>query len=245
MKMQIDFSDKRVLVTGGTDAIGRGTVEGFLAHGARVAVHGPDAESVSSTIAALGGDARLVAVPGNLTTASGCKHVVEQAVAALGGLDVLVNAAAQRDDKAFEEVSPDSWANTLNGTFKAALFCTQQAAPSLKASGGNVVNIASIVGVMGGPSGTTAASAAAGSIINLTRMSALRLGVDGIRVNCLCPGVITDPEATQGAVAEAPTVGRPGTVDDMTGTILFLSSPYAGFMTGSIIVNDGGKTAGT
>ncbi len=242
MKMHIDFTGKRVLVTGATSPVGRGAVAGFLANGATVAVHGDDPESAARTVAELGGGSRLIAVSGRLSTAEGCKKVVADALGPLGGLDVLVNAASAQDPKRFEDVTPENWDATINGTFKAALFCTQQATTSLKASGGNVINIATIAGLMGGDPGTSAVSAASGSIVNLTRMAALRLGVDGIRVNCICRGSLE--EAGEAGHGDLPMIGRRGTVADLIGSILFLASPHASFMTGSILVNDGGVNAG-
>lgn len=242
MKMQINFWGKSVLVTGATEAIGRACAAAFLAHGARVAINGPDEASVAATIAALGGGDGLVAAAGDLSTREGCASVVGGAVDAFGHLDVLVNAAQAGEDRPFESVTPENWAEAIDGSFRAALLCTQQAAPHLKAVKGNVVNVTSIPGVMGGVAGTSARASAAGSIVNLTRMSALRLGVDGLRVNCLCAGELADSPRSVGAVP--PMVGRFGDPDDMAGTVLFLASPYAGFMTGSIVVNDGGVSAG-
>jgi len=158
---------------------------------------------------------------------------------------VLVNAAPPVAARSFEEVSPDDWATGIGNSFKAATFCTQQAVPALRASRGNIVNVASVLGLMGSARGASVHSAAMGSIVNMTRMAALRFGVDGIRVNCLCPGALADADVMDPLINEVPTIGRLGTVDDMAGTILFLASRHAGYMTGSIIVHDGGKYAGS
>lgn len=246
MKMHFDFTAKRVLVTGGTQGIGRGVVEGFLALGAVVAVQGDDAASVAKTISELGGGDRLVAAPGEVYKPEEARRVVSSAVAALGGLDVLVNAADLRQDVRVEAVTPENWDQVLNHSFKAATFCSQQAMDSLKASKGNIVNVASIEGLMGGPDGSAVYASAMGSVVQLTRMTALRLGVDGVRANCLVAGALEGQGGKLGELPAAPplTIGRLGTVDDMVGPILFLASPYAGFMTGAIVVADGGKTAG-
>ena len=102
--MQLDFTDKRVLVTGGTRGIGRGAVEFFLRCGARVALNGRTAKSTDDAIASLGGGERLVASAGDVATAEGCKTIVEAAITALGGLDVLVNSAGIGDAARIEDI---------------------------------------------------------------------------------------------------------------------------------------------
>jgi len=91
--MPFDFTDKRVLVTGGTRGIGRGIVEAFLDTGARVALNGSSIESTKKAITELAAGERVVAAPGSVATVDGCRAVVEAAVSGLGGLDILVNNA--------------------------------------------------------------------------------------------------------------------------------------------------------
>jgi NAD(P)-dependent dehydrogenase (short-subunit alcohol dehydrogenase family) len=95
---------------------------------------------------------------------------------------------------------------------------------------------------MGGPDGSSAYAAAAASIVNMTRMQALRFGVDGVRANCLCAGPLEGLAAAQ--KAELPPIGRNGTAQDMAGSILFMASEHASFMSGAIIVIDGGRYSG-
>lgn len=223
MTIDLNFAGKRVLVTGADQPIGAAAAQAFRDHGAVVAV-------------------RAGAAEGALNSAENCKAAIEAAVAALGGLDVLVNAADYREDKPFEQVSPEDWDKALDGSFTASLFCTQYALPALQASKGNIVNVTSSFGQMGGPDGSSAYSAAAASIVNMTRMQALRFGVDGVRSNCLCAGSLEGSAAAQNA--ELPPIGRNGTAHDMVGSILFMASEHAGFMTGAIIVIDGGRYSG-
>lgn len=223
MKIDLSFAGKRVLVTGADQPIGAAATLAFRDHGASVAVHS-------------------AAVDGELNSADSCKAVVEAAVAALGGLDVLINAADYREDKPFEQVSPEDWDKALDGSFTASLFCTQFAVPALQASKGNIVNVTSSYGQMGGPDGSSAYAAAAASIVNMTRMQSLRFGVDGVRANCLCAGPLEGSAAAQ--KAELPPIGRNGTAQDMAGSILFMASEHASFMSGAIIVIDGGRYSG-
>jgi NAD(P)-dependent dehydrogenase (short-subunit alcohol dehydrogenase family) len=95
---------------------------------------------------------------------------------------------------------------------------------------------------MGGPNGSSAYTAAAASIVNMTRMQALRFGVDGVRSNCLCAGPLEGSAWAQ--QADLPPIGRHGRPVDMAAAVLFLASDHAAFMTGAIIVNDGGRYSG-
>ncbi len=229
MTVDMSFKGKRVFVSGTDGPVGAAVAQAFAAHGATVAVQG----------AAVDG---AVSVAGALNDADACKAVMDAAIATLGGLDVIVNAADFRDDKPFEQVTPEDWDKALNGSFTASLFCTQFALPALQASKGNIVNVTSVYGQMGGPVGSSAYAAATGSIVNMTRMQALRFGVDGVRSNCLCAGPLEGSAAAQGA--DVPPIGRHGTAGDMAATVLFLASSHAAFMTGAIIVNDGGRYSG-
>jgi NAD(P)-dependent dehydrogenase (short-subunit alcohol dehydrogenase family) len=227
--MDMSFEGRRVFVSGVEAPIGSAAARAFLEHGASVAVHGAAIE-------------RATQLQGDLHSAAGSKSVMDAAVAALGGLDVLVNAADFRDDKSFEQISPEDWERTVDGSFTASLFCTQFGLPALQASVGNIVNVTSSYGQMGGPAGSSAYTAAAASIVNMTRMQALRFGVDGVRSNCLCAGPLEGSAAA--TMIELPPIGRHGSVEDMVASILFLASAHASFMTGAIIVNDGGRYSG-
>lgn len=229
MTIDLNFAGKRILVTGTDQPIGAAAALAFRDHGAAVAVHG----------AAVAGATLL---PGSLHSAEGCEALVQAALAKLGELDVLVNASDYREDKPFEQVSPEDWDKALDGSFTASLFCTQYALPALQASKGNIVNVTSSYGQMGGPGGSSAYAAAAASIVNMTRMQALRFGIDGVRSNCLCAGPIEGSAAAE--ATELPPIGRNGTAQDMVGSILFMASEHASFMTGAIIVNDGGRYSG-
>lgn len=229
MTIDLNFAGKRILVTGTDQPIGAAAAAAFCDHGAVVAVHG----------AAVAGAALLT---GRLYSAEGCEALVQAALDQLGGLDILVNAADYRDDKPFEQVTPDDWDKALDGAFTASLFCTRYALQALQASKGNIVNVTSSYGQMGGPGGSSAYATAAASIVNMTRMQALRFGVDGVRSNCLCAGPIEGSSAAE--VTELPPIGRNGTAQDMVGSILFMASEHASFMTGAIIVNDGGRYSG-
>ena len=138
----MDFTGKRVLVTGGTRGIGRATVEGFLERGARVAVNGSTAESAGRAIAELDAGDSAFAVPGDIGTVAGCGATVAAAIEGLGGLDVLVNNAGAAEGRALADCDEVQWDRIVNTNLKGTFFCIQAAAPALKEARGAIVNIA-------------------------------------------------------------------------------------------------------
>jgi NAD(P)-dependent dehydrogenase (short-subunit alcohol dehydrogenase family) len=253
----MDFSGKRVLVTGGTRGIGRATVAAFLAAGARVAVNGSSERSVGSALAALGAGDRAIGAPGDLGRVAECRRVVEAAVAGLGGLDVLVNnAGVGRPAQRFEETTEAQWEETINLNLRAVFFCIRYAVPALRAAQGNVVNIASILGLGGRGAGLSLYCASKGGVVNLTRDLAIELAPD-IRVNCLCPGAVDtemlqelgrtlgkgDVAAGYALITQNRAMKRVGRPDEIANGILYLASSLASFVTGAIHAVDGGAAA--
>lgn len=253
--MQIDFTDKRVLVTGGTRGIGRGTVQAFLDAGARIAVNGRTAESTAAGIAALGNNERLLAAPGDVATAAGCEAVVRAAVEGLGGLDVLVNSAGVGKDGRIEDFDEVAWDETLDINLKGTFFCIRSALAALRDSKGNIVNLASDAGLIG-ELGLTVYCASKGGVVNMTRAMALELAPN-VRVNCVCPGYVdtdmvrrdsieqaNDPAAAEQAVINYAPLKRIATPGEIATAILYLASDDARFVTGAALQIDGGSTAG-
>jgi NAD(P)-dependent dehydrogenase (short-subunit alcohol dehydrogenase family) len=253
----MDFSGKRILVTGGTRGIGRATVESFLRSGARVAVNGSSEASVAKAIKELNRGDRAIAAPGNLGQVADCQQVVEGAIAKLGGLDVLVNnAGVGGPAKSVEETTADEWDATMNVNLRAVYFCTKHAIPALRAAKGNIVNIGSIFGLRGSGTHDSVYCTSKGGVINLTRDLAVELAPE-IRVNCVCPGYIDtdmlrelgdylgkgDVAAGYAKLSEGAPLKRVARTSEIANTILYLASDLASFVTGSIHVADGGATA--
>ena len=256
--MQADFTGKHVLVTGGSRGIGRGAVAAFLKAGARVAVNGRTADSTAggmADIGAGGASERLLAAPGDVATAAGCEAMVGAAIAGLGGLDVLVNSAGIGKDGTIEDFDEAAWDETLDVNLKGTFFCIRTALAALRASQGNVVNVASDAGLMG-QVGLIVYGASKGGVVNMTRAMALELAPQ-VRVNCVCPGYVDtdmvrrdyieqadDPAAAEQEVLNFAPMKRMATVDEIATAILYLASDNAGFVTGSALQVDGGSTAG-
>ena len=253
--MHIDFTDRRVLVTGGTRGIGRAAVEAFLEAGAHVAVNGRTKASTAAAIAALGNYERLVATPGDVARAAECEALVGTATDALGGLDVLVNSAGVARSGSVEEFDEEAWDETLDINLKGTFFCIRAALDALRESGGNIVNLASDDGLIGDPN-LVVYCASKGGVVNMTRAMALEFAPD-VRVNCVCPGYVdtdmvrrdgidqaSDPAAEERTVINTAPLKRMAMPAEIATAILYLASDEARYVTGAAFQIDGGTTAG-
>lgn len=248
------FSGKRVLITGSTRGIGAAAARAFLDEGAHVAVNGTTVEGVGRAIQALNAADRTVAAPGRIGTVAGCDQVVGAAIAGLGGLDVLVNNAGVYHERSLEGADEVAWDHMYDVNVKGAYFCARAAIAALRESGGNIVNVASESGLMGQPMASMYCGTK-GAVINLSRSLALELA-PRVRINCVCPGVVdtdmhrdaiklaADPVAAVRAKMEYYPMGRAATPEEIAGTILYLASADASYVTGATWQIDGGSTVG-
>jgi NAD(P)-dependent dehydrogenase (short-subunit alcohol dehydrogenase family) len=251
----MDFTGKRVLITGASRGIGFATAKEFLALGASVAINGRSEQSVATAIVELGSDDRLVSAPGSVDTAAGCEVVVNTGIDGLGGLDVLVNNAGVCIDSTIEKTDEAIWDETLDVNLKSAFFCVRAALPALRKSSGTIVSTASVSGLQGSTEGAVY-SASKGGLINLTRALAIELAPE-IRVNCVCPGwvdtdmlrrdyvdVADNPEAAEREAIEEAPLKRVATPEEIAKAIAYLASHDARFITGIALPLDGGMSAG-
>jgi NAD(P)-dependent dehydrogenase (short-subunit alcohol dehydrogenase family) len=251
--MNLDFTGKRVLVTGGTRGIGLAIVEAFLEAGARVAVNGSTAESVNRAVAKSPWSDRVVAAEGSMAMVDGCRRAVEAALTGLGGLDVLVNNAGIWHPTPVASADEETWDAILDVNLKGAFFVTKFALPSLQASKGNIVNIASISGIAAEPDATAYCVSKAG-LIQMTRCNAMEFAPH-VRVNAVCPGPIDTSMLQRGAnfwsgsveegykmLSQGTVLKRVGHVRDIAGPVVYLASELASFVTGIVHVVDGGMT---
>jgi NAD(P)-dependent dehydrogenase (short-subunit alcohol dehydrogenase family) len=246
------FANKRVLVTGSTQGIGRGAAEMFHELGAIVAINGRKGEDVEAVIKEMGTD-RLVGAPGDLGTVRGCRSVVDLAIDRLGGLDCLVNNAGICPLSRMMDVSEQHWDRVMGVNLRSALFTTQFALPELRRSQGNIVFVGSLAGLLAGPVDNFVYAISKGGLISMTKSLALEVARDNVRINCVCPGYIDTPmvqaenAATNGQcyefIRKSTPLGRIGTVRECAAAIVYLGSDDASYITGSILSDDGGCTA--
>lgn len=251
----MDFAGKQVLITGASRGIGYATAKEFLARGARVAINGRSEQSVAAAIAELGESERLVSAPGSVASVEGCESIVRTAIEGLGGLDVLVNNAGVCIDSTIDKTDEAIWDETVDVNLKGTFFCVRTALPALRATGGTIVNLASVSGLQGSTEGAVY-SASKGGVVNLTRALAIELA-PGIRVNCVCPGWVDtdmlrrdyvdladDPAAAEREAMEEAPLKRVASPEEIAKAIAYLASDDARFITGVALPLDGGISAG-
>jgi pteridine reductase len=235
-----------VLITGAARRIGAGMARFFHTRGCRVVIHyrqsAMQAEALCAELCALRPQSAL-AVTADLANAEGCAAAVNAALAWQGRLDGLVNNASTFIRSDLGQVDEAHWAYLIDGNLKAAFFCSQYAAPSLRASGGAIVNVCDVRTDRPLP-GFSVYTAAKAGIVSLTRSLALELAPQ-VRVNALAPGSLTWPEddtfdASERARIEAAIpLARIGDGSDM-GQVAFFLLREAHYVTGQVIAVDGG-----
>jgi NAD(P)-dependent dehydrogenase (short-subunit alcohol dehydrogenase family) len=246
------------LITGAARGIGLAAARAFLEEGARVTLCDIDEAPLQAVVAdLLRAGLPVQAVPVDVSDRGSIVSAVAATVAAWGQLDVLVSNAAITDDTPLAAISPEQWRRVLAVNLDGVLFCAQAAVPHLRHSvNGSIINIASIQGVRGQPDAMAYATAKAG-VVNLTRCMAVDLGPLGIRANAVAPGFIdTRMALMHGSIHEHRTdwfqdvfikygrlpLRRPGKPEDVAGPILFLASDDSRYVTGHVLVVDGGLT---
>lgn len=250
--------DRVALITGAARGIGLAAARALLAEGARVALCDIDEEPLQAAAAELlQAGLPVKAAKVDVSDQDSIARAVETTVAAWGRLDVLVSNAAITDDTPLESLAPQQWHKVMAVNLDSVLYGARAAVPHLgRSANASIINIASIQGLRGQPHAMAYASAKA-AVINLTRCMAVDLGPLGIRANAVSPGFIdTRMALMHGSIHEHRTdwfqdifikygrlpLRRPGTPDDVAGPILFLASDLSRYVTGQVLVVDGGLT---
>ena len=233
------------LVTGGAGNIGLQIVHRLATDGWAVLAVDRDAAACAAAAGAVSAGQRVRFVTGDVATAAGARLGVDTALDAFGRLDVLCNNAGTVPFEEIETQALASWREAFHANVESTLLCTQSALPHMRRQGGGaIVNMGSISAVSPYAGGAAYAASKA-AVVALTRVTALEAGAYGVRANCICAGsVLPATDADGGVPAAHIPIGRFGRPGDVAGLVAFLASDAGSYITGSIIVVDGGATAG-
>lgn len=241
-----------MLITGGTAGIGLAIAHAFHAQGALVAVMGRDQQRANNALATFAHPENVCIIVGDVADATARQQAIEVTNQTFGGLDVLVNNAGTTVRARPEEYSAEDFDHVIDVNLTSAFAMSQLAYPHLRDSQrGRIINIASLTSFFGSAYSLPYAVSKGGTV-QLTKSLALAWGRDGINVNAIAPGWI-DTDLTAGTRLHVPTLeetvtartplGRWGTPSDIGGVAVFLASPEAAFINGTVITVDGGYSA--
>ncbi len=242
--MNIDLTGKTALITGSTRGIGRSVAGALADSGARVAVVGRDLAKAQSVAEEIGRGAVGFACDVSDTTA--VTALIADVEKAFGGIDILVNNAGLTRDNLVMRLKDEDWDAVMNANLRGAFAAIRAASRGMmKRRSGRIINMASVVG-LNGNKGQANYSASKAGLIALTKSVAKELGSRNILVNAIAPGFIETemtaamtPEARNALTGLIP-LERLGTTDDIAAAVVFLASDFASYITGQVIVIDGG-----
>lgn len=255
-KEVMKLKDKVAIITGSSKGIGQGCARVFAREGAAIVIvsrtEGPGLAMVKE-IQDKGG--RAIYVQTDVSQSEQVQNMIKRTIEEFRRLDILINNAGYHISKNIEETSEEEWDFIINTNLKSVFLCSKYAIPCLRKTKGCIINMSSMVGLVG-QSNAGAYSATKGGIIAMTKGMALDFAKDGIRVNCICPGWIKTPlvddwfsqqpdeQKAREYINSVHPLGRIGTIEECGRAALFLATEDSSFMTGSILTVDGGVTLG-
>jgi 3-oxoacyl-[acyl-carrier protein] reductase len=240
-----DLNGKTALVTGATGGIGAAIAKVLHKAGATVAISGTRATVLEELKTELGGE-RVFVLPCNLSDAAAVEKLVPEAEAAMGSLDILVNNAGITKDGLAMRMKDEDWASVIDVNLTASFRLARAAMRGMmKKRWGRIVNITSVVGVMGNPGQANYVASKAG-VIGLTKSLAQELAARNVTVNAVAPGFIATPmtdvlnDKQKEAILGRVPAGKLGSPDDIAAAVLYLASEEAGYVTGQTLHVNGG-----
>ncbi len=243
--MRIDLSGKVALVTGGSRGIGHSITQSLAGAGARLAVLGRDGAKAQEVVQSLGNGAGH-GYACDVRDATQVETAVDAVERDFGRIDILVNNAGTTRDNLLFRISEDDWDMVVDTNLKGAFLMTKYAARGMiKRRWGRIINIASVVGIAGNKGQANYTASKAG-LIGLTRSASKELASRNVLVNAVAPGFIdteltrTINEDARNALIRAIPLGRLGDGADVAAAVLFLASDFASYITGQVLVVDGG-----
>lgn len=250
--MKLDFKGKNVLITGAQRGIGKEIALGFARSGANVLVNYPfeaersAAEDTVEQIQAEGVSALMVQA--DVRSGEEVDQMVETMIKSWGSIDILINNAGITKDKLLIKMSDEEWQSVIDINLGGTFRCSRRVSKEMMSKRyGRIVNISSVMGLQGN-AGQSNYAASKGGIISFTKSMAKEFGARNITVNCVAPGYISTamttvlPDAVRQSFIQRVLIKREGSPEDIMNAVLFLASDQASYITGQVIVVDGGLT---
>lgn len=250
------LEEKVAIITGSAKGIGKGCALVLAEEGAKVAIADIDEQAGKNTVAEIkskGGEAELFRT--DVSDSRQVQSMISEVVRAFGQIDIMFNNAGYHISKNVEETSEDEWDYIINTNLKSVFLCSKYALPHLRKTKGCIINMSSMVGLIG-QSNAGAYSASKGGIVAMTKGMALDFAKDGIRINCICPGWVEtplvedwfnqqkDPQKAREYIYSVHPLGRIATIEEIGQAALFLGCSDASFVTGVALPVDGAVSLG-
>jgi meso-butanediol dehydrogenase/(S,S)-butanediol dehydrogenase/diacetyl reductase len=254
--INFNFSEQRVLITGGTSGMGEATARAFVEAGANVVISGRSQEKATAIINELSlAPGKVSFIAADVSEHEQCDSLVSEAVKILGGLDIVVNSAGVIYHATAEETTDELWHDTMNVNVNGVFYICRAVIPHLKANKGTIINIVSDAALTGSRH-LTAYCASKGAVLQMTRAMALDYAHDGLRIVPICPGDVDTPmlrgefrdrgldlETGLRESAEGVPLNRVCSAEEVAHMVLYAASDSAKFITGYPLVLDGGNRA--
>lgn len=243
------LANKIAIITGGGSGIGKAIAQAFVREGAKVVIAGRDRNKLEAAAAEIGGD--CLAVSADISKPNDVQKLVSATIDKFQRIHILVNNAAVLLPGTAESISEQDFDQTFAINVRGLWLMSRGVLPHMRAArGGSIVNIASVLSMVGARS-RVAYAASKGAVMAMTKAMALDHAAENIRVNCICPGIVetemvtkfnTDEAARRQREAMHP-MGRFGQPEEVAGAAVFLASDESGWTTGSVLTIDGGYSA--